>query len=344
MFRFAEQNMLFLLLICVFFVSLLWLYIRHKKRALKDFGDSSLVATLAPHFSSKRPFYKHLTLILALAFVVLALARPQFGEKTEVVKREGIEIMVALDVSNSMLAEDITPNRLERAKRALSRLLESLQDDRLGLVVFAGDAYVQLPITHDFSAAKLFISTINTDLIPKQGTSIGSAISLATRSFTSDSDIGKAIIIITDGEEHEGDAIAMAKMAKEKGIHVFTLGMGLEKGAPIPHNNGDYKKDAQGNVVISKLNENFLKQIAAAAGGSYIRANNTSVGLNQIVNDIEQLNKKEFESTEFTAQAEQFQYFIGIALCLIILSFFILERKNKNLDRFNIFNPKSTAE
>lgn len=261
-------------------------------------------------------------------------------------RKEGVELMVALDISNSMLAEDIVPNRLERAKYALNKLVDNLQNDKMGLVVFAGNAFVQLPMTHDYSATKLFISTINPDLISEQGTSIGSAINLASTSFTSDSDIGKAIIIITDGEDHENNAEIAAKKANEKGIQIFTIGMGLEKGVPIPQarNNGEFIKDEQGNTVISKLNPEYLKKIAKAGNGTYIQASNTNIGLEDILREINSLNKEKYESTEFTAHAEQFQYFMAMAILLLVIGILFPERKHSSWAKYNIFKINKDNE
>lgn len=346
MFRFANPMLLYLLLLCVALLILLFFYARRRKRAIAKLGNWTLIRELMPQYARKLPIYKALLFITALAFLILALARPQFGERKETVRKEGIEIMIALDISNSMLAEDIKPNRLERAKYALSQLVDRLKNDKLGLVVFAGDAFVQLPMTHDYSAAKLFVSTISPDLISEQGTSMGNAISLATTSFTSDSDIGKAIIIITDGEDHEGDAIGAAKNAKEKGIQVFTIGMGLEKGAPIPspQQNGQFIKDNAGNTIISKLNPKYLQKVAAAANGTYIQASNTNVGLNDILDEINRLNTEAYESTEFTAHAEQFQYFLSIAIILLIIGIVFPERRHASWIKYNIFKVKNQKE
>lgn len=343
MFRFANPNMLYFLLLCGVFIVLLFYYTRRRRNAIRKIGDWQLVQNLMPQYAKNLSVYKALFFIFALSFLILALARPQFGERKEIIRKEGIEIMIALDISNSMLAEDITPNRLERAKYALRQLVDKLQNDKLGLVVFAGNAFVQLPMTHDYSAAKLFVSTINPDLISEQGTSIGSAINLAIGSFTSDSDIGKAIIIITDGEDHNGDAITAAKRAKEKGIQVFTIGMGLEKGAPIPspHKQSEFIKDEQGNTVISKLNPQYLQKVAAAANGTYIQASNTNVGLDDILAEINRLNTETYESSEFTAHAEQFQYFLGVAIFLLIIGIVFPERKHTSWEKYNIFKVQN---
>lgn len=342
MFRFANYNFLYLLILCIIFIVLLFFYVRNRKKALNKIGQWELVKELIPQYSKKLPIYRTFFFIISLFFLILALARPQFGERTEIIRKEGIEIMIALDISNSMLAEDITPNRLERSKYALSQLVDNLKNDKLGLVVFAGNAFVQLPMTHDYSAAKLFVSTISPDLISEQGTSIGSAINLAISSFTTDSDIGKAIIIITDGEDHEGDAMEAAKLAKQKGIQVFTIGMGLEKGAPIPspQQNGEFIKDEAGNTVISKLNSEYLQKVAAAANGTYIQASNTNVGLDDILTEINRLNTETYESTEFTAHAEQFQYFLIISILFLILGIIFPERRHTSWEKYNIFKVK----
>lgn len=345
MFRFANHTFLYLLLLCVVFLILLVFYVRRRKKSIAKFGNWELLKPLMPQYAQNLPIYKALFFIIALAFLIIALARPQFGERKETIRKEGIEIMIALDISNSMLAEDITPNRLERAKYALSQLVDKLKNDKLGLVVFAGDAFVQLPMTHDYSAAKLFVSTISSDLISEQGTSMGSAISLATTSFSTDSDIGKAIIIITDGEDHEGDAIGAAKKAKEKNIQIFTIGMGLKKGAPIPtpQQSGQFIKDENGNTVISKLNPEYLRKVAAAANGTYIQASNTNIGLNDILKEINRLNTETYESTEFTAHAEQFQYFLGLSILFLLLGILFPERRHTSFTKYNIFKVKKPS-
>jgi Ca-activated chloride channel family protein len=296
-----------------------------------------------PFASKSRPMFKFFVLMLALAFIIAGIARPQYGSKLKKVKREGIELVIALDVSNSMMAEDIQPNRLERAKLAISRLVDKLKDDKIGLIVFAGDAYTQLPITTDYNSAKLFLNAVNTQIVPKQGTAIGAAINLAIRSFTPDSKANKAIIVITDGENHEDDAVAAAKSAVENGMVVHTIGMGLPQGSPIPvlrSGQKEYLKDNQGNVVITKLDENMLEQIAAAGDGVYVRANNAQVGLNTLFDEINKLQKTEMESLVYSDYEDQFQYFFAIAMILILLEFFILERKNRYLKNIKLFSVK----
>ena len=278
--------------------------------------------------------------MMALGMIISALAQPQFGSKLVTSKRKGVELIIALDVSNSMMAEDIKPNRLERAKRAIAKLTERLRNDKIGLIVFAGQAYVQLPITTDYVSAKLFLDAINTSIVPVQGTAIGAAIQMAVKSFTPDFAGSKAVIVITDGENHEDDAIGAAKEALEKKIIVHTIGMGLPQGAPIPvggTGSRDFMKDKQNNIVVTKLDENMLTQIAAAGGGTYIRANNAEVGLNNLFNEIEKMEKSELNSRDYAEYNDQFPLFILLALCFILLDFMILDRKNKWLRNFRLF-------
>ena len=340
MFRFAHIDYLYALLILPVFIVLFWLARRSRRKALERFAQTETLSILMPHVSKSRPVVKFIVWLLVMASVILAIARPQFGSKLKTVKREGVELIIALDVSNSMLAEDIQPNRLERAKRAISRLIDNLNDDKIGLVVFAGDAYTQLPITTDYSSAKLFLNSINTTIVPKQGTAIGAAIELSTNSFSPQFEGNKAIVIITDGENHEDDAIGSASATTEKGIIVHTIGMGLPQGGPIPvYRNGqkDYRRDKEGNVVVTKLNENMLQQIAAAGQGIYVRANNAQVGLNTLFNEINKMEEAEIESLIYSEYEEQFQWFLALALFLILIDFLILERKNKFLKNVKLF-------
>jgi Ca-activated chloride channel family protein len=341
-FRFQHIDWLYLLLIIPAFLLVYWLVIRIRKNQLKRFGQQELVQGLMPESSGWRRFIKLFILLLALASLIFALARPQFGSKLKEVKKEGIEIIIALDVSNSMLAEDIKPNRLERAKQAIYQLVERLQDDKIGLIVFAGEAYTQLPITTDYTSAKLFLSNVGPDIIPKQGTAIGSAVELASKSFTPDTEASKVIVVITDGENHEDDAIAMAREASDKGIKVYTIGMGLPKGAPVPVSKGSktYLKDRQGNVVISKMNQQMLNQLAAAGEGEFFLANNTRIGLNRLYDQLGALDKEVFETQQYAEYDDQFPYFIWIALVLLIIDIFVLERKNKWLSSIKLFEPK----
>lgn len=341
MIKFAHPQILYSLVLIPVFYLLFWLYKRMKKKSLKKFGDLQLLNSLMPDISNQRQLYKFLLLSIALFFLIIGIADPQIGSKLEEVKRKGIELVIALDVSNSMMAEDIQPNRLERAKQAISKLVDNLHNDKIGLLVFAGDAYVQLPITTDYASAKMFLNAINTQVVPIQGTAIGKAIELGTKSFTPEADKNKAIIIITDGENHEDDAVGIASDAVNKGITVHTIGMGLPQGAPIPvigkYGQRDFKTDKSGQVVVSKLDETMLQQIAAAGNGIYIRANNTSVGLNTLFDELNKMEKKEFETDIYSDYEDRFQYFIGLSLLFLLMEFILLERKNKFFKNVNIF-------
>jgi len=341
MFRFANPAFFYALFIIPVLIILYFAYRAKRRKAIKEFGNPEILAPLIPNASPARSGWKFIITITAITLLIVALARHQFGAKLEKIKREGVEIVIALDVSNSMLAEDIQPNRLERAKRAISRLTERLNNDKIGLIVFAGDAYVQIPITTDYSSAKLFLSAINTSVVPKQGTAIGAAIGLATKSFTPNSESSKAIIIITDGENHEDDPVEMARLASENEIIVHTIGMGLPQGAPIPINNTsgqqEFRRDKDGNVVVTKLDEKTLQEVAAAGGGKYIRANNTEVGINAIFDEINKMQKTELESKVYSEYNDQFFYFVALALLLLAIELFIMERKNKYLKKVKLF-------
>ncbi len=339
-FRFDHPEYLYLLILLPILIVLFWISLRHKKRALQKFGDLAVIRQLMPYASAARPSYKFLLILTALFFLIIGLAAPQYGSKLQKIKRRGVEIIIALDVSNSMMAQDIKPNRLERAKRAISKMVDKLHNDKIGLIVFAGEAYTQLPITSDYAAAKLFLSSINTDIVPVQGTAIGSAINLAARSFTPGSEAGRAIIVITDGENHEDDAIAAAKTAYEQGITVNTIAMGLPEGAPIPVTAGSsqFRKDKNGNIIISKLDQQLIEKIAIAGGGKPVIANNTTTGLNLLFKEINKMNKSELETRKYSAYDDKFQIFIALALLFLFIDFLIIERKNKYLKDIDLFN------
>ena len=340
-FRFDHPDLLYLFLFLPVLGILYWISYARKKKALAEFGEMNVISQLMPYASYTRPFYKFGILILALSFIIFGLAGPQYGSKLQTIKRKGVEIVIALDVSNSMMAQDIQPNRLERAKRAISKMVDKLNNDKIGLIVFAGEAYTQLPITTDYGSAKLFLSSISTDIVPIQGTAIGAAIDLASQSFTPDSEASKAIIVITDGENHEDDAVRSAKAALAKGIIVHTIAMGLPEGAPIPVSRGsrDFRKDENGNIVISKLDQEMVEQIAVAGGGKPVIANNTTTGLNALFSEINKMNKTELEQRVYAAYDEKFQIFIAIGLLLLFLEFLVLERKNRHLKDINLFKP-----
>ncbi len=338
MFRFAHPDFLYLLFLLPIFVIFFVYTMIMKKKAIKRYGNPTLLVELMPEVSLKRQHLKFWLSLGAITMVIFIMAEPQFGTKLETVKRQGVEIMVCLDVSNSMLAEDMSPNRLDKAKRMLSQLTDGFTNDKMGLIVFAGDAFTQLPITSDYISAKMFLSSINPSMVSTQGTAIGAAINLASRSFTLDEKTEKAIILITDGENHEDDAIGAAKAATEKGIHVNVVGMGDAKGAPIPVDGNNYLKDKEGNVVITKLNEQMAQEIAAAGNGIYIRADNTNSAQKALQAEIKKMNKAELDSKVYSEYNEQFQIFAWIALILLIIDFMTLDRKNRIFRKVKLFS------
>lgn len=340
LFRFANPVFLYFLLLLPVVMLLYIINEIRKKRALRRLGNLELVETLVPEMSKVRPLIKIILQLIALTAGIIMLSRPQFGSKIEDIKKQGVEVIIALDVSNSMLAEDIQPDRLTRAKQAIFRLVDNLDNDKIGLIVFAGDAYTQIPVTTDYVSAKMFLSTISPDMVGKQGTAIGSAINLGIRSFSPGEAKSKAMIIITDGENHEDDAVSSAEEASKSGIIIHTIGIGSTEGVPIPVNvNGrkDYLKDIDGNTVISKLDEDILKKIAISANGSYVRASNSNIGLDEIFNEIRKMKKQELESTMYTEYNDQFQIFAAIAIFLLIFDFFIMDRRNRKLADIRLF-------
>lgn len=342
MFRFANIELLWLLVTIPVFVAAYIIYTHRKRRQLAEFGDPELMEALMPNASRVRPTVKFSILMVALAFLTVAAARPQFGQSETTQKREGIEAIVALDISNSMLAEDVAPNRLDRAKQMLSKLMDNMVDDKVGLVVFAGDAFVQLPITCDYVSAKMFLNSIKPELIKTQGTAIGQALSTSIRCFGEQSDASRAIILITDGENHEDDAVAVAKRAKEAGIQVLVVGIGKPEGSPIPMpGSHDFRRDREGNVVVSRLNEEMCREIAQAGGGIYVRCDNTNTATKAIQKELDKLATQEIETQVFTDYNEQFQSFALIALLLLVIDFFIFNRKNKMITKWNIFGDST---
>ena len=345
MFRFANIEMLWWLIAIPVYVVAYIVMTKRKERQLKAFGDPELMAQLMPDASKSRPIWKFCLMLVALVLLIVAAARPQFGQKENTVKRQGIEVMVALDISNSMLAEDVAPNRLDRAKQMLSKMIDNMVDDKVGLVVFAGEAFTQLPITCDYVSAKMFLNTITPNLIQTQGTAIGTALQTAITSFGSpESEAGRAIILITDGENHEDDAIAAAKKAHELGIKVFVIGIGKPEGAPIPKpGTNDYFKDRQGQVVVSKLNEEMCQQIAQAGSGVYVRCDNTNTAMRALQQELDHIATSELESTVYADYNEQYQSFALIALFLLMIEFFIMSRKNHRLTRMDLFKENSNS-
>lgn len=342
-YQFEHPEYLYWLALIPAFLIVFWFTRVRAKAALRRFGELPLLTGLMPDFSPQRKHFKFYSLMVAILFLVIAASGFKVGTKIEEMKKEGVELVIALDISNSMLAEDIQPNRMERSKQAISKLVDELSNDKFGLVVFAGDAFVQLPVTTDYAAAKMVLSTVDPKIAPNQGTAIGAAIKLAQQSFSTGEGKNRAIIIISDGENHEDDALLAVREANEKGIIVHTIGMGLSKGAPIPQRNGlkgSYRTNAEGEVVVSKLNESMLMQIAAEGGGTYIRASNTNTGLSELFKQIHKMDKTEFETKGFVEFEDQFQYFVAFALLFLLVEFILLDRKNKYLKRIKLFNSK----
>ena len=343
MVSFAYPILLYLLLLIPIIVLLhLWAKIAQRKRLLR-FGRIDILSKLMPDASKYKSWVKLSLQLFALAAIIIVLARPRAGAKEETSTVKGIEVMIALDVSNSMLASsNDDPNgisRLDRAKYLLEKLIDKLSNDKIGLIVFAGEAYTQLPITSDFVSAKMFLNSINTEMVPTQGTAIGSAISMATNSFTPDETTQKAIIVITDGENHEDDAVEIAKSAAEQGVQIDVIGLGSGKGAPIPINakKGIYLKDSTGKPVTTYLNENMAKEIAKAGNGIYISGNSSSA-VSDIDAQLETLEKSDLERVVYSSSAEQFPVFAWIALIFLIIDIFILDSKNALLKKINFFS------
>ena len=340
MFRFEEPIYLYLLAVIPVLALVRWLLERKQHKRLRKFGDPELLSQLMPDVSRWRPAAKFWMLEAALALLIVMIARPQMGTRISHDKRTGIETIIAMDISNSMLAEDVVPSRLDRTKMMVENLVDNFTDDKIGLIVFAGDAFVQLPITSDYVSAKMFLSDIHPSLMATQGTDIATAINMATNSFTQQQGVGKAIIVVTDGEDHEGGALEAAKDAKKKGMRVYVLGVGSPNGAPIPLGNGNYMKDRTGNTVMTKLNEEMCRQVAEAGGGAYIHVDNNSNAQQQLDNELSKLTKKEMQSTIYSDYDEQFQAFGIIALILLIIEICILDRKNPLARRINIFGRR----
>ena len=323
----SSQYLLLLLLIPVFFI-VQAAVLKMRTRRIRKFGDESLVRQLMPSYSKAKVWVRLSIFSLGFFFFAIGLSRPQIGAKLKEHETKGAEIMIVLDVSNSMLAEDYSPNRLERAKLAISRLVDKLREDRIGLIVFAGNSFVQLPITTDYVSAKMFLNSITTESVPVQGTAIGDAINTAMRSFSAQSEKSRAIIIITDGENHEDDPIAAAKQAAELGVRIFTIGIGSPEGKPIPMN-GELLKDKEGNIVVTRLDEKVLQDVAAAGNGVYVRAGNSEFGLNPVIDDIRKMEDEKYSSVVFEEFDEQFMYFLAIALVFFVIEMLIGDRRSK---------------
>ena len=339
MFRFANSEYLYLLLLIPVLAIIYALVARRRRHLLAKFGNLELLQGLMPDFSRGRLRLKFVLYLLAFACVVLAAARPQFGSKLREEKSKGVEMMLVVDVSNSMLAEDFEPNRLERTKYAIGKLFEGLHQERVGLVAFAGEPKVQLPITSDYRMAQAFAKRLSPSLVGEQGTAIGKALQLATLSFSSQSEQSRVIVLITDGENHEDDAVEAARVAKEQGIRIYTIGIGTPEGAPIKID-GEFVKDEDGQMVVSKLGEQMLEQIATITDGAYVRATKQSIGLEEIVKSINEMEKSELSTVRYEEYNEQYQYLLAVALSLLLLESLTLSRRNHRLRKFNIFREE----
>ncbi|WP_302023576.1 VWA domain-containing protein [uncultured Prevotella sp.] len=337
MFRFDNPAFLYLLIIIPVIIVIRLLEMRKRKLKLKKFGDLSLLKLLMPDVSSSRKSLKFWLMVAALALLIVMLARPQMGTKISQEKRKGIEVIISLDISNSMRAEDVVPSRLDKSKMLVENMVDNFTNDKVGLVVFAGDAFIQLPITSDYVSAKMFLQNTDPSLIATQGTDLAGAIELSSKSFTQQDKVGRAILIITDGEDHEGGAIEAAEKARKNGIRVFVLGVGSTKGSPVPDGNGGYMKDNSGQEVISVLNEEMCKQVAQAGGGAYIHVDNTSLAQRQLNDELTKLQKGDISSVVYSEYDEQFQAVGILVLILLIIEMLILERKNPFFKKIKLF-------
>lgn len=337
MFRFENADYLYLLILIPVLVLVRLYGLRKRKAQLKRFGDPELLKSLMPDVSYSRRELKFWLLMSALALVIVMLARPQMGTKISQEQRRGIEVVLALDISNSMKAEDVQPSRLARSKMMIENLVDNFNDDKVGLVVFAGDAFVQLPITSDYVSAKMFLQSIDPSLIASQGTNLAEAIDLSSRSFTKQEKVGRAIIVITDGEDHEGGAVEAAKRAKKNGMRVFVLGVGSPKGTPVPDGNGGYMKDNTGQEVMSALNEDMCKQVAEAGGGAYIHVENNNIAQKQLDNEIAKLQKGDIMNVVYSEYDEQFQAVAILLLLVLVIETVVLESKNPLLKKIKLF-------
>lgn len=338
MFRFGEPLYLYLLIVVPILAAFYFYSNYRRRKRLKEYGDMELLKQLMPEVSKYRPDVKFWLMLAAMVMVILMLAQPQFGSKMETVKRQGIETVVALDISNSMLAQDVAPSRLEKSKKLISRLVETFNNDKVALIVFAGEAFTQLPITSDYVSAKMFLETISPSLISTQGTDIRAAINLAMKSFTPNDGVGRAIVLITDGENHEGGAIEAAQEAAKKGIHVFVLGVGSPDGSPIPvEGSNEFRRDKDGNVVVTRLNEEMCREIARAGNGMYVRVDNTNNAERALNAEVNKLAKADVETQVFTEFDEQFRVLAWLALILLAVEIMILNRRNPLFKNVKLF-------
>lgn len=340
MFRFEDPIYLWALLVIPVLLLIRLAGWRRRRSKLRKFGDPELVRQLMPNVSKFRPTVKFWLLLVAWALLVVMVARPQVGAEVQRDKRNGIEAIICLDISNSMLAQDVAPSRLDKSKLLVESLVDRFTNDKIGLIVFAGDAYVQLPITSDYVSAKMFLQNIDPSLIQTQGTDIAQAINLGLHSFTQADKIGRAIIVITDGEDHEGGAVEAAAEARKKGVNVFILGVGDTKGAPIPTGDGGYMKDRSGQTVMTVLNEQMCREVAQAGSGKYIHVDNTGDAQTELNNDLARLQRGESEAVIYNAYDEQFQAFGILVILLLVVEVCILEAKNPLLKNIKLFRRR----
>lgn len=339
MFRFAHPEFLYLFIALPFVVAI-YIYLNIKKRKdVSKLGTLELVKQMMPELSLKRSYLKFWIIFAALVLGLLLVAGPQFGTKVEKVDKKGIELVIAIDVSNSMLARDVTPDRLSRAKQLLSRIIDARKDDQVALIVFAGEAYVQMPLTSDTQSAKLFLNSIDPSLVPIQGTVIGKAIDLGINSFSSDKDVDKAMILITDSEDQEGDAMQMAKKASDAGIMVNVIGIGSVDGSPIPESqySSNFKTDTEGNIVVSKLNDQMAREIAQNGKGLYVQADNSNSAMNALDDALDKLQKKEMGSLSYSEYDEKFPIIAWMLLIVLVFEVCIFDKKNRLFRNFRIF-------
>ena len=328
MINFAQAQYLLLLLLVPFFFVIQAVVLKIRKKRIRKFGDEALVSRLMPSYSEGKTWIRLVLFSIGFIFFIIGLSRPQIGARLKEHETKGAEIMIVLDVSNSMLAEDYSPNRLERAKLAISRLVDKLRDERIGLIVFAGNSFVQLPITTDYVSAKMFLNSISTESVPVQGTAMGDAISTAMKSFSLQSEKSRAVIVITDGENHEDDPVSAAQQAAELGVRVFTIGVGSPEGKPIPFE-GELLKDKNGEIVVTRLEESILRDVADAGNGLYVRAGTSEFGLNPVINEIKKMEDEKYSSVVFEEYDEQFMNFFAIALIFFVLEMLVGDRKPK---------------
>lgn len=327
MFQFENSDILYLLFVIPVLVTVFWLTRRSWKKRMEKFGDLPLVKRLMVGYSTDRPWWKFMAEMMAIALLIFALANPQFGSRLKEVKKQGVEVMIALDVSKSMTARDIKPDRLNKAKRSIELFMNKLDGDLVGMVVFAGESYIQIPMTDDYASAKMYLKSIDTDLVPVQGTNLSDAIKMSANAFSQDPEASKIIILISDGENHEEDAVQAAQEAHNEGIVIYSVGMGTREGAPIPAIGGGFHKDKDGNVVISKLNESVLAKIAEAAEGKYVLAGKTGSGLDLILDEMAKFDQTEREVETFSEFDDQYQYPLMLAVILLIVELLIPYRK-----------------